>query len=146
CALSLPAKICQIFMDPACTSNTEEDGHGKLLRTHLSWRSQEFTNFAHNLDVATIEQLCKEKGVQYVQRNKLLELRLLETITTSVKPPVPIKFCQEPCADSGPRFGVSFCLIILLSLPMHGFQHHLNHLFVVITLLIKGQSINSLAS
>ncbi|KNZ44367.1 hypothetical protein VP01_9231g1, partial [Puccinia sorghi] len=65
CCLVPPAEICQIFMDPACTSDTEEDGHGKLLYTHLSWKSQEFTNFAHNLDVATIERLREEKGARY---------------------------------------------------------------------------------
>ncbi|KNZ44563.1 uncharacterized protein VP01_9030g2, partial [Puccinia sorghi] len=57
-----------------------------------------FTNFAHNLDVATIEQLREEKGARYVQRNKLLELRRRDTITTSVKLPVPIVLPQN-CYD-----------------------------------------------
>ena len=77
-------------MDADCTSDTEENNAGELHRMHLPWRSQEFTEFAHKLDLATIDCLRKEKGSRYVQRTKLLELRRLPPINTSEDLPVPI--------------------------------------------------------
>ncbi|KNZ63792.1 uncharacterized protein VP01_10g1 [Puccinia sorghi] len=56
-ALSLPTNITQIFMHADCTSNTEENNAGKLHCMHLPRRSQECTEFAHKLDLATIDYL-----------------------------------------------------------------------------------------
>ncbi|KNZ64032.1 hypothetical protein VP01_1074g6 [Puccinia sorghi] len=47
--------IVGIFVDPRCTSNTEEDNQACLLQMHLRWQSQELTNFCHNLDKATLK-------------------------------------------------------------------------------------------
>mgnify|MGYP006955638128 CR=1 FL=1 len=82
-------------MDPACTSDTEEDEAGNLHRMHVPWRSQEMTQFAHKLDEATVDRLRKEKGVQYVQRAKLLELRRRDPIHTPEVVPVPIGLPQN---------------------------------------------------
>lgn len=76
-------------MDPGCTSNTEEDNQGRLLCMHLPWRSQELSNFFQNLDKATVERIRKEKGAQYVQRSKMLELRRQPAIKTSKLYTVP---------------------------------------------------------
>ncbi|KNZ59372.1 uncharacterized protein VP01_1748g10 [Puccinia sorghi] len=56
---------------------------GELHRMHLPWLCQEFTEFAHKLDLATINCLRKEKGPHYVKRTKLLELRRIPPIKTS---------------------------------------------------------------
>ncbi|OAV87095.1 hypothetical protein PTTG_29577 [Puccinia triticina 1-1 BBBD Race 1] len=100
-ALCLPASLTRIFLDPACTSDTEEDDEGNLYGMHLPWRSQELTQFAHKLDVATVERLRKGKGTQYVNRVKLLELRQRDPINTSFVVPVPI--CL-PCNCYTPTF------------------------------------------
>ncbi|KNZ50053.1 hypothetical protein VP01_4624g1, partial [Puccinia sorghi] len=47
-ALSFPPNIVQIFMDPRCTSKTEEENQEKFLHMYLPWQSQELTN-ASNL-------------------------------------------------------------------------------------------------
>jgi len=88
-ALSLPTNIVQIMMDPMCTSDTEEGNQGVLRRMHLPWRSQELTNFCQELDQATVDRLRKEKGAQYFQRTKLLELRRQPAINTSKTYSVP---------------------------------------------------------
>ena len=77
-------------MDADCTSYTEENNAGELHCMHLPWCSQEFTEFAHKLDLATIDCLRKEKGSRYVQRTKLLELHQLPPINTSEDLPFPI--------------------------------------------------------
>ncbi|POW19233.1 hypothetical protein PSHT_04941 [Puccinia striiformis] len=74
-ALVVPAPLTRIFMNPACTSDTEEEDAGNLYRMHVPWRSQELSQFARKLDEATVERLRKEKGDRYVKRAKLLELR-----------------------------------------------------------------------
>ncbi|KAI9619407.1 hypothetical protein KEM48_006321 [Puccinia striiformis f. sp. tritici PST-130] len=73
--LVVPAPLTRIFMNPACTSDTEEEDAGNLYRMHVPWRSQELSQFARKLDEATVERLRKEKGDRYVKRAKLLELR-----------------------------------------------------------------------
>ncbi|OAV87421.1 hypothetical protein PTTG_03318 [Puccinia triticina 1-1 BBBD Race 1] len=98
-ALSLPANLTRIFMDADCTSDTEEDDLGNLYRINVPWRSQEFTQFAHNLDNATIDRLRREKGARYIQKTKLLELRRRPAINTSQAPRVPIglpRNCYNP--------------------------------------------------
>ncbi|KNE91459.1 hypothetical protein PSTG_15117 [Puccinia striiformis f. sp. tritici PST-78] len=91
-ALSLPATITRAFMNPACTSDTEEDNEGNLYRMHVPWRSPELTQLAHKLDEATVERLHKEKGSRYVQRTKLLELRRRDPINIPQVVTVPISF------------------------------------------------------
>lgn len=86
-------------MDPACTSDTEEDSAGDLYRMHLPWRSQKLTEFAHKLDLATVERLRKEKGPRIVHRAKLLELHRRNPISSSKVSPVPIglpQCCYDP--------------------------------------------------
>ncbi|KNE94557.1 hypothetical protein PSTG_12108 [Puccinia striiformis f. sp. tritici PST-78] len=73
--LVVPAPLTRIFMNPACTSDTEEEDAGNFYRMHVPWRSQELSQFARKLDEATVERLRKEKGDRYVKRAKLLELR-----------------------------------------------------------------------
>ncbi|POV96516.1 hypothetical protein PSTT_15598, partial [Puccinia striiformis] len=80
------------FMNPACTSDTEEDDEGNLYRMHVPWRSPELTQLAHKLDKATVERLRKEKGSRYVQRTKLLELRRRDPINIPRVVTVPIGF------------------------------------------------------
>ncbi|POV94157.1 hypothetical protein PSHT_16395 [Puccinia striiformis] len=82
-------------MDPACTSDTEEDDAGNLYRMHVPWRSQELSQFARKLDEATVERLRKEKGPRYVKRAKLLELRRRDPINLPKTVPVPIGFPQN---------------------------------------------------
>ncbi|POV98141.1 hypothetical protein PSHT_14190 [Puccinia striiformis] len=91
-ALSLPATITRAFMNPACTSDTEEDDEGNLYRMHVPWRSPELTQLAHKLDEATVERLRKEKGSRYVQRTKLLELCRRDPINIPRVVTVPIGF------------------------------------------------------
>ncbi|KNZ43947.1 uncharacterized protein VP01_9686g1, partial [Puccinia sorghi] len=66
-----------------------EDNQGWLLRMHLPWQSQELSNFCQNLDKATVERIHTEKGAQYVQRSKMLELSQQPAINTSELYPVP---------------------------------------------------------
>ncbi|KAI9629097.1 hypothetical protein KEM48_011168 [Puccinia striiformis f. sp. tritici PST-130] len=94
-ALAVPAPLTRIFMDPACTSDTEEDDAGNLYRMHVPWRSQELSQFARKLDEATVERLRKEKGPRYVKRAKLLELRRRDPINLPKTVPVPIGFPQN---------------------------------------------------
>ncbi|KNF02439.1 hypothetical protein PSTG_04345 [Puccinia striiformis f. sp. tritici PST-78] len=94
-ALAVPAPLTRIFMNPACTSDTEEDDAGNLYRMHVPWRSQELSQFAHKLDEATVERLRKEKGPRYVKRAKLLELRRRDPINIPETVPVPIGFPQN---------------------------------------------------
>ncbi|KAI7963548.1 hypothetical protein MJO29_001372 [Puccinia striiformis f. sp. tritici] len=94
-ALAVPATLTRIFMNPAATSDTEEDDAGNLYRMHVPWRSQELTQFAHKLDEATVERLRKQKGVRYVQRAKLLELRRRDPINIPRVVPVPVSFPQN---------------------------------------------------
>ncbi|POW09077.1 hypothetical protein PSHT_09310 [Puccinia striiformis] len=94
-ALAVPAILTRIFMNPASTSDTEEDDAGNLYRMHVPWRSQELTQFAHKLDEATVERLRKQKGVRYVQRAKLLELRRRNPVNTPRVVPVPVSFPQN---------------------------------------------------
>ncbi|KAA1072740.1 hypothetical protein PGTUg99_025207 [Puccinia graminis f. sp. tritici] len=94
-ALGVPATLTRIFMDPACTSDTEEDDAGNLYRLHVPWRSQELTQFAHKLDEATVERLREQKGARYVQKAKLLELRRRNPINVPQHVRVPIGLPQN---------------------------------------------------
>ncbi|KAA1088545.1 hypothetical protein PGTUg99_001130 [Puccinia graminis f. sp. tritici] len=94
-ALAVPATLTRIFMDPACTSDTEEDDAGNLYRLHVPWRSQELTQFAHKLDEATVERLREQKGARYVQKAKLLELRRRNPINVPQHVRVPIGLPQN---------------------------------------------------
>lgn len=98
-ALRLTANFIHIFMDPACTSDTEEDDSGDLYCMHLPWCSPELTDFAHKLDNATVERLCKAKGAWHIQKAKLLELCRRNPVNTSQVLTVPIGFsrnCYSP--------------------------------------------------
>ena len=66
---------------------------------HIPWRSSQFAEFAHNLDIATVERLRKQKGARYIKANKLLELRRKPALNTSLDPFVPgglPRNCYDP--------------------------------------------------
>ncbi|KAI9621558.1 hypothetical protein KEM48_007691 [Puccinia striiformis f. sp. tritici PST-130] len=71
-ALSLPATINRAFMNPACTSDTEEDDEGNLYRMHCAVALSGINSTCSQIGRSHRGTFAQGKGSRYVQRTNYL--------------------------------------------------------------------------